>query len=219
MLRTWILLWLFAARVLIVSVAQNAPTIPVAKISLPDPAFVGMPIWMQVESPTNYTIRYPASTTPNDFYCNEVEVQQNGRLLSPLKGVPPGGRGGPACGFLGVADIAQSKRPIHLQYPLTIIADTQKQTKTTAPEEPTAQNARAAALSDYRTPDHPWGPPMIVSLCKESHLCPSLQSCIPWSQHHHFGSVRYRCWGSTASQRDFRIPIRHQILIQRNRRG
>jgi len=119
MLRAWILLWLFAASVLIVSAAQNTPLIPVAKISLPDPAYVGMPIWMQVESPTNYTIHYPASTTPNDFYCNEVDVKQNGRLLSPLKGVPPGGRGGPACGFLGVADIAQSKLPIHLQYPLT----------------------------------------------------------------------------------------------------
>lgn len=56
MLRAWILLWLFAASVPIVSVAQNAPTIPVAKISLPDPAFVGMPIWMQVESSINSTI-------------------------------------------------------------------------------------------------------------------------------------------------------------------
>src|SRR3981081_2021929 len=119
MLRAWILLWLFAASVLIVSAAQNTPLIPVAKISLPDPAYVGMPIWMQVDSSTKYTIHYPASTTPNDFYCNEVDVKQNGRLLSPLKGVPPGGRGGPACGFLGVADIAQSKLPIHLQYPLT----------------------------------------------------------------------------------------------------
>lgn len=119
MLRAWTLPWLFAVSVLIVCVAQSAPTIPVTKISLPDPAYVGMPIWMQVESPTNRTIHYPSSTTPNDFYCNEVEVKQNGRLLSPLKGLPPGGRGGAACGWLGVADISQSKLPIHLQYPLT----------------------------------------------------------------------------------------------------
>jgi hypothetical protein len=119
MLRALICLWLFAASVLVVSGAQDAPPIPVAKISLPDPAYVGMPIWMQVDSPTKYTIHYPSSTTPNDFYCNEVEVKQDGRLLPPVKGVPPGGRGGPACGFLGVADIAQSKLPIHLQYPLT----------------------------------------------------------------------------------------------------
>jgi hypothetical protein len=119
MLRAWIVLWLFAASVLIVSAAQSTPPIPVSKISLPDPAYVGMPIWMQVESPTHNTIHYPSSTTPNDFNCNEVDVKQNERLLSPLKGFPPGGRGGPACGWLGVADIAQSKLPIHLQYPLT----------------------------------------------------------------------------------------------------
>jgi hypothetical protein len=119
MLRAWILLWLFAASGLSVSSAQNTPPIAIAKISLPDPAYVGMPIWMQVESPSNHTVHYPSSTTPNDFYCNEVNVKQNGRLLSPLKGFPPGGRAGAACGWLGVADIAQSKLPIHLQYPLT----------------------------------------------------------------------------------------------------
>jgi len=99
--------------------SQEAPQIPVAKISLPDPAYVGMPIWMQVVSPTGHKIHYPSSTTPNDFYCNEVEVKHDGRLLPALKGASPGGRGGPACGFLGVADTAQSKLPIHLQYPLT----------------------------------------------------------------------------------------------------
>ncbi|HYL15643.1 MAG TPA: hypothetical protein VEV41_21595 [Terriglobales bacterium] len=119
MLPALICLWLFAASVPVVEGAQNAPSIPVAKISLPDPAYVGMPIWMHVDSPTKYTIHYPSSTTPNDFYCNEVEVKQDERLLPPLEGVPPGGRGGPACGFLGVVDTAQSKLPIHLQYPLT----------------------------------------------------------------------------------------------------
>lgn len=118
MLRALICLWLFAANVLVVPGAQDAPPIPVAKISLPDPAYVGMPIWMQVDSPTKYMIHYPSSTTPNDFYCNEVEVKQDGHLLAP-RGVPPGGSGGLVCGFLGVADIAQSKLPIHLQYPLT----------------------------------------------------------------------------------------------------
>jgi hypothetical protein len=74
---------------------------------------------MEVESPTGHEIRYPSSTTPNDFYCNEVEMKQNGRLLQPRVGYPPGGRGGPACGWLGVEDIATSKLPIHLQYPVT----------------------------------------------------------------------------------------------------
>jgi len=78
-----------------------------------------MPIWMQVISPTGYKIHYPSSATPNDFYCNEVEVKQDGRLLRPLIGLPAEGRGGAACGWLGIADIAESKLPIHLEYLLT----------------------------------------------------------------------------------------------------
>jgi len=120
MLRTLICLWLFATSVPVLARVQDAPRIPLSKISLPDPAYAGMPIWMQVDSPTQYPIHYPSSTTPNDFSCNEVEVKQDGRLLPPLQSVPSGGRAaGPACGWLGVVDIAQSKLPIHLQYPLT----------------------------------------------------------------------------------------------------
>ncbi|MGC1499365.1 MAG: hypothetical protein WA800_05160 [Terriglobales bacterium] len=86
---------------------------------MPDPAYVGIPIWMQVISPTGYKIHYPSSTTPNDFYCNEVEVKQDGHLLRPLIGLPAEVRGGPACGWLGIAGIAESKLPIHLEYLLT----------------------------------------------------------------------------------------------------
>ena len=100
-------------------VGQEAPHILLAKISLPDPAYVGMPIWLQVISPTGYKIHYPSSTTPNDFECNEVEVKQVGRLLRPLIGRPAAGRTGGVCGWLGIADTAESKLPIHLQYRLT----------------------------------------------------------------------------------------------------
>ncbi len=98
---------------------QRTPQVPVAKISLPEPAYIGMPIWMQIVSATGYKIRYPSSTTPNDFYCNQVEVKQNGRLLPAVTGFPAAGRAGPACGWLGMAGIAESKLPIHLQYLLT----------------------------------------------------------------------------------------------------
>jgi hypothetical protein len=114
-----IFIWFVMVCVLVVFGQQDAPPVRVAKISLPDPAYVGMPIWMQVISPTGYKIHYPSSATPNDFYCNEVEVKQDGRLLRPLIGLPAEGRGGAACGWLGIADIAESKLPIHLEYLLT----------------------------------------------------------------------------------------------------
>lgn len=112
-----ICLWVLLAAVPITAGAQDA-AIPVARISLPDPAYIGMPIWMQIESSNAHNIRYPSSTTPNDFYCNEIEVKQGARLLTPLKGVPLP-RNGAACGFLGVEGIAVSKLPVHLQYQLT----------------------------------------------------------------------------------------------------
>jgi hypothetical protein len=97
---------------------QSTLAVGVAKISLPDPAYIGMPMWMKVESPSGYRIHYPSSTTPNDFYCNQVEVKRDGHLLQPRIGFPAGGRTGAACGWLGVAETADSKLPIHLQYPL-----------------------------------------------------------------------------------------------------
>lgn len=62
---------------------QTTPAAGVAKISLPDPAYIGMPIWMKVESPTGYRIHYPSSTSPSDFDCYQVEMKQDGHLLAP----------------------------------------------------------------------------------------------------------------------------------------
>jgi len=70
---------------------QNAP--PDTKISLPDPAYIGLPIWMHIVSPTGYKSHYPSSAIPNDFYCNQVEVKQAGLLL-PATDWFPGRREG-----------------------------------------------------------------------------------------------------------------------------
>jgi hypothetical protein len=109
-----IFVWFVTVCVLVALGQPDAPVVRVAKISLPEPAYVGMPIWMHVISPTGYKIHYPSSTAPNDFYCNEIEVKQDGRPLRPLIGLPAAGRGGAACGWPGIADIAESKLPIHL---------------------------------------------------------------------------------------------------------
>jgi hypothetical protein len=111
--------WCVMASFLVAPGQEEASHIRVAKVSLPDSAYIGMPIWLEVESPAGYKIHYPSSTTPNDFNCNEIEVKKDGSVLRPLIGLPAGGRSGPACGWLGIADIAESKLPIHLQYPLT----------------------------------------------------------------------------------------------------
>lgn len=109
MWRALISVWLVVAYDLVAFGQQNSAPAAIARISLPNPAHIGMPIWMEVQSPTGREIRYPSSTTPNDFYCNEVEIKQNGHLLQPRIGYPSGGRGGPACGWLAVEDIATSR--------------------------------------------------------------------------------------------------------------
>jgi hypothetical protein len=100
---------------------QGLPQIPVSKIVLPDPAYIGMPIWLQVQSPTDYLVRYPSSTTANDFNCYKIEVMRNGVTVPPVIGLPAAGRTGPVCGWLSVAGLAdaEAKLPLHLQYPLT----------------------------------------------------------------------------------------------------
>jgi hypothetical protein len=91
--------------------------IPRSKIVLPVPAYIGMPIWMQIESPVHYPVRYPSSTSPQDFYCNKVELKRDGVVVPPtiMRGLGAG-RVGPPCGWLGI-EAASGQLPIHLQYP------------------------------------------------------------------------------------------------------
>jgi hypothetical protein len=118
MWRIVLLVWLAVTSPFPAFSQQSMRAVGVAKISLPDPAYIGMPIWMEVESPIGYRIHYPSSTTPNDFDCYEVAVKHHGQLVSPRIAFVDA-RTGSACGWLGVADIADSKLPIHLQYQLT----------------------------------------------------------------------------------------------------
>jgi hypothetical protein len=87
------------------------------RISFSSPSYVGMPIWLIVESDKSNKIHYPASDTPTDFGCNQVEVQHNGTKLIPVQ-LPPsaGGHSGPACGW--VPGSPESRLPLHLQFPI-----------------------------------------------------------------------------------------------------
>ena len=115
----WCVLVIAALSAYALPAQQKQSQVPVSKIVLPDPAYIGLPIWIQIQSPENYPVHYPSSTTPNDFYCSKVEVKRNGVTVPPVVGFPAAGRAGAACGWLGVAGTAAGKLPLHLQYPLT----------------------------------------------------------------------------------------------------
>lgn len=90
------------------------------RISFSSPSYVGMPIWLMVESDKSNKIHYPASTIPTDFGCNQVEVQHNGTKLIRVQ-LPPsgGGHSGLACGWVSPPGSPESRLPLHLQYPIT----------------------------------------------------------------------------------------------------
>ena len=53
--------------------------------SVDQPAYAGMPVWLNVELPSAYgTIHYPYILGRAGFGCNEVEVRRNGQPLLPI---------------------------------------------------------------------------------------------------------------------------------------
>ncbi len=70
-----------------------------------------------VNSDKPHKIHYPASTTPTDFGCNQVEVQHNGTKLTPVKLPLLHGHAGAMCGWVSAPESPESRLPLHLQYP------------------------------------------------------------------------------------------------------
>jgi hypothetical protein len=98
--------------------AQSSPTAVKVQLSFTTPAFVGMPIWVTINTPSPHKIHYPASTAPSDFGCNSLEVKAGGHLLVPEQHPNPGGTSGPACGWVSAPDSPESRLPLHIQYSL-----------------------------------------------------------------------------------------------------
>lgn len=98
-----------------------------AYLHLAEPAYLHMPLWIEMELPQPYRSGYPCGMDPWDFRSAswsagelddfEIQVRQNGVLLTPAaKKVLAPGSSLPACmGGFGVAS-RQSSLPLHLAY-------------------------------------------------------------------------------------------------------
>ncbi len=83
-------------------------------------ASVHMPVWIEVEQPMGYEIRYPYQVWPWHFGGDSIEVRHNGKALQPLIPQPsvPGGIavGGLIGGSVAPQDSPRSRLPLHLLY-------------------------------------------------------------------------------------------------------
>lgn len=90
-------------------------------LSLDQPAYTDMPVWLKVELPALWqnSLQYPFVTGPAGFGCTQVEVRRNGQLLPILPGANWYRRGfaiaGNICGSYG-PQRAGGRVPIHLLY-------------------------------------------------------------------------------------------------------
>lgn len=97
---------------------------PIPLISLDQPAYVGMPVWLHVEIPSHLdAVRYPLDTIPWSMGKDKVEVRFGGRplaLLSLQSLYPPAGLVVGPLRRIGLPSEPRKKKriPLHLLYRL-----------------------------------------------------------------------------------------------------
>ncbi len=93
---------------------------PKVVLSLAAPAYVHMPVWIQVERPNSSSvIRYPYALAPWNFGGNRIEVKHNGILLKPQAPSLLDGMyvmTGLLNGTMAPAGSPSGRLPLHLQY-------------------------------------------------------------------------------------------------------
>jgi hypothetical protein len=91
---------------------------PKVMLSLEEPAYLHMPVWIAVKRPLPYDVAYPYALNPGNFGGGRFEVRQNGIILRPLEIPDSGGvvTGGILNGSIAPAGSPRGRLPLHLQY-------------------------------------------------------------------------------------------------------
>src|ERR1035441_7084148 len=78
---------------------------PKAFLRLRGAAAVHMPVWVEIDAPAPYQVKYPCADTPWSFGGYRLEARRNGQLLTPVP--PPNDTMGHAAMGLGCRAAAQ----------------------------------------------------------------------------------------------------------------
>jgi hypothetical protein len=94
---------------------------PYIQLSLAEPAYVGMPVWLKAFTRGQPVFYYPVYLPPPDTGCIDIEIRFNGQHLPRISEtiqMREGIYAGPACGFLGLERerVRPGQFPLHLLY-------------------------------------------------------------------------------------------------------
>ena len=88
------------------------------QIRVTDPAYTGLPVWINADLSFPLEIRYPYGEDPGDFGPNRLEVKRENHLLEQVPFKPWVGSGGIVDGSIAPPSSPENRLPLHLQYSL-----------------------------------------------------------------------------------------------------
>jgi hypothetical protein len=110
---TFVVVWIS-----MLSQMASSAEVQKSRIRFTEPAFSGMPIWVEIASSNPYKVSYPYSTSAWDIGLNKLEVRQNGQPIQPKKYPPGPPFNGIVGGSIAPATSPGSRLPLHILYPL-----------------------------------------------------------------------------------------------------
>ena len=112
----------FALLAVIISTVAHAQAFPVQNLhlSLDQPVYTRLPVWIKVDLGYQYEARYPYREDPSDFGPNEIEIKRGSEAILPRSfpqfGNFPGS--GILDGSAAPPNAATNRLPLHLKYPI-----------------------------------------------------------------------------------------------------
>jgi hypothetical protein len=110
---------LLAVTILVMARAQTL-LVQNLHLSLDEPVYTSLPVWIKTDLAYPYEARYPYSEDPSDFGPNEIELKRRNEAMQPRSfprfGNSPGS--GIQDGSVAPPNAPENRLPLHLKYPI-----------------------------------------------------------------------------------------------------